>query len=152
MATARQYRYRWKSLRFGVMMIALITVTVVKMARGDAQTPVPATTAATAATTANAKLFLQQCGACHSTKAGEVRVGPSLAGIMGKVAGKQPGFTYSDALKRSSMKWNAATLDRWLADSSAAVKGSIMNYRQADAAKRKAIIAYMASTSGKSGK
>jgi cytochrome c len=44
------------------------------------------------------------------------------------------------------MKWNAVNLDRWLTDSNVTVKGSYMNYRQADAAKRKAIIAYLAST------
>lgn len=69
------------------------------------------------------------------------------AGIVGKTAGKQPGFGYSPALKRSPMKWNAVNLDRWLADSNAAVPGSVMNYRQADATKRQALVTYL--TTGK---
>jgi hypothetical protein len=35
-------------------------------------------------------------------------------------------------------------LDQWLTDTNAAVPDSLMNYRQADAAKRQAIISYLA--------
>lgn len=134
MMIASIYPYRWKLLRVGAMLALLL---IAKMAQ--AQTAAPS----------GAKLFAQQCGTCHSIKPGEVRAGPSLAGIVGKTAGKQTDFTYSDALKRSPMKWNAVNLDRWLADSNATVRGSYMNYRQADAEKRKAIIAYLAGNTGK---
>ncbi|NKI98011.1 c-type cytochrome [Novosphingobium sp. SG707] len=97
----------------------------------------------------DAKLFAQQCGACHSTKPDENRVGPSLAGIMGRPAGKQTGFTYSPALKKSTIKWSPATLERWLTDSSQTIPGSVMNFRQADAAKRKAIIDYLSTLTAK---
>lgn len=95
------------------------------------------------------KLFGQQCGACHSTIAGEARVGPSLAGIMGRTAGKSPGFTYSRTLRASQIRWNEKTLNLWLADSNAEIPGSIMNYRQSDPAKRLAIIAYLKKLSAK---
>ncbi|MFB0875668.1 MULTISPECIES: cytochrome c family protein [unclassified Sphingobium] len=95
------------------------------------------------------KLFGQQCGACHSTIAGEVRVGPSLAGVVGRTAGKSPGFNYSSALRSSRIKWTDQTLNLWLADSNAQVPGSVMNYRQPDAAKRLAIIGYLKGLNGK---
>ncbi|WP_313809323.1 c-type cytochrome [Sphingobium sp.] len=136
MTLANIYPYRWKLTRFGTMLIVLAAV---KITQVDAQT-VPLS---------GGKLFAQQCGACHSVKAGETRVGPSLAGIVGKTAGKQAGFSYSDGLKRSSMKWNPATLDRWLTDSAKAIPGSVMGYKQADAAKRKAIIGYLQAPTGK---
>ncbi len=89
------------------------------------------------------KLFGQQCGACHSAKAGESRVGPSLAGIVGRKAASDPKYQYSAALKKSGQSWNAASLDKWLTSSAKAVPGTKMAYAQADAAKRKAIIDYL---------
>ena len=93
------------------------------------------------------KLFGQQCGACHSAEPGETRVGPSLAGVVGRKAGTVPGYAYSAALKQSGILWNRAELDRWLTKSQAVVPGSMMSYAQADPAKREAIIDYLASIS-----
>jgi len=48
---------------------------------------------AIAATTGSAlaadgeKLFKTKCGTCHSMEAGKHKVGPSLAGVMGRQAG-----------------------------------------------------------------
>lgn len=91
------------------------------------------------------RLFGQQCGACHSTEPGETRVGPSLAGVVGRRAGSLPGYPYSAPLAKSGMTWNPASLDKWLTDSQATVPGTHMSYAQADPAKRKAIIVYLAS-------
>lgn len=126
------YRNRWKFIRIGVILSLLV------VARPSQAQSVPAS-----APPSDARLFNQQCASCHSTKPGEIRVGPSLAGIVDKTAGKQVGFNYSPALKASTMKWNAVSLDEWLTDSNTTVPGSHMNYRQSDAAKRKAIITYL---------
>lgn len=131
----RLYPGRWRRLRFAIVLAFLAFLPVAKLVSAQA--------AASGSDANAAKLFTQQCGTCHSVAPGEMRVGPPLAAIVGKTAGKQAGFGYSDALKRSQMKWNAANLDRWLKDSNSAVPGSYMNYRQSDAAKRKAIIAYL---------
>jgi cytochrome c len=89
------------------------------------------------------KLFGQQCGACHSAKAGETRVGPSLAGVVGRKAGSVAGYQYSAALKKSGISWDAASLDKWLSGTTKDVPGTKMSFAQADAAKRKAIIDYL---------
>lgn len=96
-----------------------------------------------AAPVAGNTLFGQQCGACHSVKPGETRVGPSLAGVIGRKAGTVPGYSYSPALKASGKMWTAASLDTWLTNAAAAVPGTKMPYKQADAAKRQAIITYL---------
>jgi cytochrome c len=111
---------------------------VVTFAPLDAQVAVPK-----AAPMASDKLFGQQCGACHSTVAGETRAGPSLAGVVGRRAGSVAGYQYSAALKRSGILWNRANLDKWLSGSAKAVPGTNMSYAQADAAKREAIINYL---------
>lgn len=89
------------------------------------------------------KLFGQQCGACHATKAGETRVGPSLAGIIGRKAASQRGYRYSPALKKSRLTWTRDNMDKWLTNSGTTVRGTTMVYLQADAAKRRAIIDYL---------
>lgn len=89
------------------------------------------------------KLFRNQCAACHSLVSGEFRVGPPLHELAGRKAGTVAGFSYSPALSKARLRWKAETLDKWLADSSAFVPGSVMNFRQADPVKRAAIIAFL---------
>ena len=55
-----------------------------------------------------------------------------------------PGFADSDALRRSGITWDAAALERWLADPEALVPGQRMGYRLADAQARADIVAYLA--------
>lgn len=58
-----------------------------------------------------------QCRACHTIGAGEPnRVGPRLHGVIDRAAGAVTDFRYSAALKESGVVWDAATLDRWVAD------------------------------------
>ena len=119
-----------KLCRFGCVVLALC---LGSSAQAQA-TPQPVT---------GGKLYGQQCGACHSLVPGEVRVGPSLAGIVGRRAGSVAAFDYSAALKASALTWDAASLDRWLTDSRAAVPGTKMPFRLADPAKRQLIIAFL---------
>ena len=91
-----------------------------------------------------AKLF-GQCAACHSTKAGEHLTGPSLARVWNRKAASAEGFPrYSEALKKSGLAWNPATLDQWLADPQALVPGTSMSYPGLkDAKARDDLIAYL---------
>lgn len=86
-----------------------------------------------------------QCAVCHSAaKGGEVLVGPDLWGVVGTRAASRPGFAYSDQLKAARLDWDAATLDKWLADPVALVPGTRMVFAgQPDPARRRAIIAYL---------
>ena len=83
-----------------------------------------------------------RCGACHSPQA--ARVGPRHAGVLGRRAGSVDGYDYSPALKASRLVWDAASLDRWLADPEAVIPGQRMGYRLDDAAARADIVAYLA--------
>jgi cytochrome c len=90
------------------------------------------------------RLFLQ-CRACHSvTKEQEGKIGPALAGVVGRKAGAVPGFTYSKALASSGLTWDEATLDKWLAQPSTLVPGTAMVFvglpKPED---RQAIVAYL---------
>lgn len=91
-----------------------------------------------------AQLF-QQCIACHSVQPGEHLTGPSLARVAGHNAASAPGFQrYSDALKRSGLTWDDATLERWLSNPEALVPGTSMTFPGVrDAQAREDLIAYL---------
>ncbi len=83
---------------------------------------------AQAADAAKGKEVFAQCAICHSLKAGENKIGPSLHGIFGRKAGTEAGFAYSDAIKKSGITWDAATLAKYIADPQAVVPGNKMPF------------------------
>ena len=91
-----------------------------------------------------ARLF-QNCAACHSVTPGEHMTGPSLAGVWQREAGTAKGFhRYSEALKRTGVVWNEATLDAWLHDPATFAPGNYMTFPGIpDAAARRDLIAYL---------
>ncbi len=94
--------------------------------------------------------FKKSCGTCHGVEAGApARQGPNLSAVFGSKAGAQDAFPkYSAALKKAGaegLAWDEATLDAWLTNASKLVPGSVMPYRQTDAAKRKLVIDYLKS-------
>ena len=91
-----------------------------------------------------ATLFKRQCATCHSIDANEpVRQGPPLGGVIGRKAGSVEAFHYSAAFKAADWSWDEAHLDQWLTNPQAMLPGTIMAYRQANAATRRTIIAYL---------
>lgn len=91
-----------------------------------------------------ATLFRRQCATCHALDpAAAKRQGPHLAGIIGRRAGSVEGYKYSDSYKDASFAWDEANLDPYLANPQAAMPGSVMAYRQANAGVRRTIIEYL---------
>ena len=86
-----------------------------------------------------------QCMSCHTVAAGRNIVGPSLHGVVGRKAASLPDYPYSDALKRSGLTWDEATLDKWVAAPAKLAPGTKMVFfGMPDAAKRKELIDYLA--------
>jgi cytochrome c len=102
----------------------------------------PAFGAHAAGDPANGKaLYQARCAACHS--ADYNGVGPSHRGVFGRLAGKVNRFAYSPALGASSLVWNEASLDRWLADPEKLVPGQRMGVSVPEAQARADLIAYL---------
>src|SRR5258708_22309309 len=91
--------------------------------------------------------FEKRCTGCHALD--KNKVGPSLRGVYGRKAGKDPQFPYSDAMKNTSVVWDESTLDRWLTDTESIIPGNDMTFRLDDPADRSKIIAYLRQLSGK---
>ena len=103
------------------MKSSLVALTIVAAFSGA----YPATAQA-AGDPVKGKSVFARCAACHAVEAGKNRVGPSLAGVVGRKAASVPGYVYSPALKSSGLVWNQATLDRYLLNPRAMVPGTKM--------------------------
>jgi cytochrome c len=91
---------------------------------------------------AGAKIFAT-CAVCHSTKPGENKIGPSLAGVFGRKSGTEPGFNYSPAMKAANVTWDEKTLDEYLQGPSKFVQGTKMIYSVPNEKDRQDVIAYL---------
>jgi len=69
-----------------------------------------------------------QCRACHVTDPGVNRIGPSLAGIVGREAGKVPGYQYSPANANSGITWTPEKLFQYLENPQRVVPGTKMAF------------------------
>jgi cytochrome c len=89
-------------------------------------------------------VFKKNCTICHTTEAGKNKIGPSLAGIVGRKAGSVPDYTYSQANKNSGVTWDEATLDTYLTAPTQFMHGTKMVFaglKNPD--DRKAVIAFL---------
>jgi len=96
--------------------------------------------------------FNDHCRECHSFLKGDNRLGPSLYGVVGRKAGVEPGYGYTQSLKDSGVTWDEPTLDKWIADPGAVIPGNGMSPPYggvADAEIRKRIIAFLKTLSPK---
>ncbi len=75
------------------------------------------------------RLFNQQCKICHTiVKDGRNGVGPNLHGLIGQKAGVTPGFSASEAMKKSGIVWDEKVLAEYLKDPKGRVPGTKMVY------------------------
>jgi cytochrome c len=103
--------------------------------------------AETAEATHGKELFERRCSGCHAADID--KEGPRLRGVYGRKAAGIAGFSYSDSLKKLNVRWDDASLDKWLINPDALAPDTDMAFRLADGAERKAVIAYLRSLGGR---
>ncbi len=81
----------------------------------------------TADATKGQRVFLQ-CQSCHVRDPGVNRIGPSLAGIVGRAAGTIEGFNYTDANKNSGITWSPEKMFQYLENPQRVVPGTKMAF------------------------
>lgn len=87
------------------------------------------------------ELYESRCIACHSPDAN--RVGPKHRGVVGRLSGTVPGYSYSKALEAAQVTWDEQSLDRWLTNPQALIPGQKMNFRVNDPTDRADLVAYL---------
>jgi cytochrome c len=108
---------------------------------------------ASAATPAGAPTAadFSRCAGCHSTQAGQNKIGPSLVGIFDHPSGSAPGYNYSAAMKNAHLTWDEQTLDKFLQNPGGLVHGTKMFATVPDSDTRQRIIAYLKSLQPQTG-
>jgi len=90
-------------------------------------------------------VFEQRCSVCHSVQPTPGKMGPPLAGVVGRKAGTAAGYAYSSAMKAANITWTPETLDAFIKAPGKAVPGTKMLLGAPDAEQRAAVIQYLGS-------
>ena len=69
----------------------------------------------------------KKCMPCHSIGEGaKNKVGPELNGLDGRHSGTAPGYSYSEANKKSGVVWGKDTFEKYINDPRAMIPGTKM--------------------------
>jgi len=91
------------------------------------------------------KAVFKKCAVCHAVEPGKNKVGPSMAGILGRKAGTVADYKYSTAMQGSGLTWDDPTLHKYLENPKALVPGTKMAFAGLKQEKeRDDVIAYLA--------
>ena len=105
---------------------------------------VPAMAQSSGGNPALGRTIFARCAACHAVTPGGKRLGPSLAGVVGRKAGSEPDYAYSPAMRSAKIVWDARNLDAYLTHPTATVPGTKMSFVGiASPADRANLIAYL---------
>lgn len=96
------------------------------------------------------KAVFARCAVCHRIDPAVAGgIGPNLAGVYGRPAGQRAGYAYSPAMRAAHIKWDEATLSRFLVGPGKMVPGTkMMATPVTDAQDRADVIAFLKTVGG----
>ena len=89
------------------------------------------------------ELFAVRCAVCHDLE--HNKSGPMLGNVVGRKAGKAPGYAYSIPLAAADITWSPGNLDKWLQGPKGFIAGVRMPVSVPDSRDRRDVIAYLES-------
>jgi cytochrome c len=93
------------------------------------------------------KKVFAKCAVCHMIGPGATnKVGPNLNGVIGRKAGTEEGFAYSDPMKNAGWVWDEAIFKEYITDPKKKVPGNKMLFPGVkDETERDDVFAYVSS-------
>ncbi|GGE61066.1 YceI family protein [Actibacterium pelagium] len=107
---------------------AVAAATQVQVASANAQEVRSSSTLAAQGNAQRGIKVYMKCFACHSVKEGRHGTGPSLHNVLGRPAGTQEGYQYSDALAGAGFPWTEDELANYLTNPAAYIPGTSMAF------------------------
>ena len=89
------------------------------------------------------ELLAVRCGVCHDLE--HNKSGPMLGNVVGRKAGKAPGYAYSIPLAAADVTWSPDNLDKWLQVPKGFIAGVRMPVSVPDSRDRRDVIAFLES-------
>jgi cytochrome c len=125
-------------------MKALLLAAVLGLAVSAAgQNPATLTSPANPGDPEKGKAVFDKCAACHALD-DTMADGPSLQGVFGRKAGTRDDYRYSPAMIRSGVVWDEMTIDAYVTDPQAFIRGNRMSFAGIpDKSDRDDLIAYL---------
>ena len=74
------------------------------------------------------RLFNKYCSVCHSLESGRNKFGPSLSGVVGRMAGSIENYSYSESMRAIGKAWTPEQLDLYLSAPSKIAPGTKMTF------------------------
>jgi len=90
---------------------------------------------------ARGEVLYQGCEDCHSIDKNDV--GPMHKGVVGRIAGTVPGYSYSPALRDSKIIWTEENLNKWLTSPQEFVPGTKMFFEVKNPQDRADLVAFL---------
>ena len=96
---------------------------------------------------ANGKRVFMICKSCHTTtQGGSDMTGPNLWGVLGRKAGTEGSYKYSEGLKAAGFNWDAQHVDTWITNPHAMIADTKMSFAGVKTPKdRVDLVAYLKS-------
>lgn len=97
---------------------------------------------------ADGEKVFNKCKACHALEAGKHKIGPSLAGVVGRKAGTAEGYTKYRGMEGADWVWTEEELMKYLEDPRGYTEArtgtkSSMVFKLSKEEERKAVIEYL---------